>query len=617
MSANYPTSLDDNSTLPSDIAADDTTAGVPHNSVHNNADAAIRALEAKVGIGASTPPGGNKVLTSTSNGVTSWETPTGGGGGSGTVESVSSGDEIYVDNTDPANPVVNVGTDPAAKNPNMSINMGGDQQGNQTYNPTQNAIDFARHLQDASSTRIRASLPSFNNATGVSNMRAYVLAAKAAGLDPSYGVTALTGVQNDTNYNLWLADVPVQAAWADANGINWFHIGNEEDWQAQIGAYGTKTGDQVRTDVLALAVTLKAAYPDMEIIYTSAQGTVSQWNSKGTGVLDKLGFNMYDTLANFKLNIPYFMNQIGTKYFVSEWASEAPYTEMITNRGYTSQDYSDDLEERAAFLANLGLESYFFALGYSNNGSSIDDWNIRLANNTFHPGYDYIFAPGVASPTNIKTKGANQTIVGNMVITRNDGDSSGILQLKNEGADAVFSVNADTAHGVFVSFNCPGLNGQYALLEGGSSNNRWGIGNFATDGLQLYTNNGGGRTRRLSIDKNTGEVTVVNGIKKRVTSVTSSATPTLVATTTDILKVTAAAVNMVFAAPTGTPTDGQRIELWVKDDGSARTTGFNAIFRFSASITAPTTTVVGEKLKLEFEYDLDDTKWDIVRKISY
>jgi len=191
------------------------------------------------------------------------------------------------------------------------------------------------------------------------------------------------------------------------------------------------------------------------------------------------------------------------------------------------------------------------------------------------------------------------------------------IQLKNEGADAVFSVNADTAHGVFVSFNCPGLNGQYALLEGGSSNNRWGIGNFATDGLQLYTNNGGGRTRRLSIDKNTGEVTVVNGIKKRVTSVTSSATPTLVATTTDILKVTAAAVNMVFAAPTGTPTDGQRIELWVKDDGSARTTGFNAIFRFSASITAPTTTVVGEKLKLEFEYDLDDTKWDIVRKISY
>jgi hypothetical protein len=62
MPINYPTSADDNSTLPGNTNGTDTTAGVPHNTNHNNANAAIKALEAKLGTGASVPGADGQLL---------------------------------------------------------------------------------------------------------------------------------------------------------------------------------------------------------------------------------------------------------------------------------------------------------------------------------------------------------------------------------------------------------------------------------------------------------------------------------------------------------------------------------------------------------------------------
>lgn len=96
----------------------------------------------------------------------------------------------------------------------------------------------------------------------------------------------------------------------------------------------------------------------------------------------------------------------------------------------------------------------------------------------------------------------------------------------------------------------------------------------------------------------------------RVTSIASSATPTLDAATTDQLNITALAVNAVFAAPTG-PAMGQRGIIRVKDDGTARTLGYNAIFR-AVGVILPTTTVVGKTLYLGMLYNATDTRWDVI-----
>lgn len=100
-------------------------------------------------------------------------------------------------------------------------------------------------------------------------------------------------------------------------------------------------------------------------------------------------------------------------------------------------------------------------------------------------------------------------------------------------------------------------------------------------------------------------------ITKRVTSVASSATPTPNADTTDQYNVTALAAGAVFGAPSGTPTDGQALVIRIKDDGTARSLGFNAIYR-AVGVVLPTTTVISKTLYLGCIYNSANSKWDVV-----
>lgn len=103
---------------------------------------------------------------------------------------------------------------------------------------------------------------------------------------------------------------------------------------------------------------------------------------------------------------------------------------------------------------------------------------------------------------------------------------------------------------------------------------------------------------------------------KRVTSETSNATPTPDVDTTDMHIITALAVGAVFGAPTGTPTQGQQLIIRIKDDGTARSLGWNAIYRASTDLALPTTTASGKTLYCGFIYNSTDTKWDLLAKLD-
>ena len=68
---------------------------------------------------------------------------------------------------------------------------------------------------------------------------------------------------------------------------------------------------------------------------------------------------------------------------------------------------------------------------------------------------------------------------------------------------------------------------------------------------------------------------------------------------------------LTIAAPTGTPVEGQKLIIRIKDDGSARAITFNAIFR-AIGITLPTTTVSSKITYLGLVYNSTDTKWDVI-----
>tara|TARA_R100000278_G_scaffold121091_1_gene104213 strand:+ start:93 stop:785 length:693 start_codon:yes stop_codon:yes gene_type:complete len=95
------------------------------------------------------------------------------------------------------------------------------------------------------------------------------------------------------------------------------------------------------------------------------------------------------------------------------------------------------------------------------------------------------------------------------------------------------------------------------------------------------------------------------------TSTASSATLTVDSDTTEVAVLTAQAAALTIAAPTGSPVEGQKLIIRVKDDGSARGITFNAIFR-AIGITLPTTTVASKITYLGFIYNSTDTKWDAI-----
>lgn len=97
----------------------------------------------------------------------------------------------------------------------------------------------------------------------------------------------------------------------------------------------------------------------------------------------------------------------------------------------------------------------------------------------------------------------------------------------------------------------------------------------------------------------------------RVTSVTSSSTPTPNADTTDRYLLTALAVGATFGAPTGSPVEGQSLIIRIKDNGTPQTLAWNAIYR-AVNVTLPTTTVASSLLYVGAVYNAVDTKWDVV-----
>jgi len=100
----------------------------------------------------------------------------------------------------------------------------------------------------------------------------------------------------------------------------------------------------------------------------------------------------------------------------------------------------------------------------------------------------------------------------------------------------------------------------------------------------------------------------------------SSATSTPTSDSCDQWDVTALAAADAFAAPSGTPVNGQKLIIRIKDNGTARAlsfaTGSSGQYRFSTDLAAPTTTVISKTLYMGFVYNSADSRWDCVAQLN-
>jgi hypothetical protein len=113
------------------------------------------------------------------------------------------------------------------------------------------------------------------------------------------------------------------------------------------------------------------------------------------------------------------------------------------------------------------------------------------------------------------------------------------------------------------------------------------------------------------VGKGTGGV--VGRIKPRVSTETSSATPTINTDNVDAHSITALATDITSFTTnlSGTPTNFQKLIIRIKDDGTARAIAWGASFE-AKGVALPTTTVISKVLTVGFIYDTVTSKWGCV-----
>jgi len=106
-------------------------------------------------------------------------------------------------------------------------------------------------------------------------------------------------------------------------------------------------------------------------------------------------------------------------------------------------------------------------------------------------------------------------------------------------------------------------------------------------------------------------------VTKRVTTITSHATPTVNTDNCDCVTITAQAeaITSMTTNLSGTPTNFQTLLYRIKDNGTARAITWGTSF-VAMGVALPTTTVISKVLTVGFIYDTVTSKWGCVVNLN-
>ena len=108
-------------------------------------------------------------------------------------------------------------------------------------------------------------------------------------------------------------------------------------------------------------------------------------------------------------------------------------------------------------------------------------------------------------------------------------------------------------------------------------------------------------------------------ITPRVVTAASYTTNTgtaLDVSTCDEFDVTAQAGALKLNNPSGSPVNGQKLIVRIKDNGTAQNLTYDTQFRASTDLALPTTTVVNKTLYMGFIFNATDTRWDLLAVLN-
>lgn len=156
---------------------------------------------------------------------------------------------------------------------------------------------------------------------------------------------------------------------------------------------------------------------------------------------------------------------------------------------------------------------------------------------------------------------------------------------------------------------------QFARISTGTVTNVATSGNIAGGPI---TNTGTLTLTSNVVTINETQTLTNKRVTPRVVSIASSATITPTGDTADQYEVTALATTATIAAPSGTPTDGQKLILRIKDNGVSQTLSWTTsagAYR-AIAVVLPTATVVSSVFYAGCIYNSQDGYWDVVTTVQ-
>jgi len=332
--------------------------------------------------------------------------------------------------------------------------------------------------------------------------------------------------------------------------------------------------------------------------------------------------------TNLKINLMGTGDQSGTWGSTTNTNLGTIMEEAIV--GYVTQAVADSASPTVLTIPN----------GASSNGRNyvLEFTGVLTANRTVEvPAVDkpYIFYNNTTGGYAVTVKVSGQTGVliknGKKAIVYTN--STDVIEVANapvteDGAQTLTGKTMSGASNTFSNIPFSALAGTVTVAAGGTGQTTY------TDGQLLIGNSTGNTLTKATLTAGSG-ISVTNGsgsitlaasnvpgtsvsgqYAPRVSSAASPSSISLDIGSYDQYVVTALANSLSFpASTTGSPVNGNKIIIRIKDDGTARalswTTSGAGSFR-AIGVTLPTTTVVSKVLYVGCIYNSTESYWDVV-----
>lgn len=170
--------------------------------------------------------------------------------------------------------------------------------------------------------------------------------------------------------------------------------------------------------------------------------------------------------------------------------------------------------------------------------------------------------------------------------------------------------------GLTLSSNAFSITAPVSIANGGTGNTSSLSGIILGNGTSAFTalTTPSGISSGTSTVVGTGDAQTLTNkrITSRVGSTASSATPAIDISAYDIFNITALATNitsMTSGLSGGTPTDGQKLIIRIKDNGTSRTITWGASFASSGVATLLAATVINKQHTVGLIYSSSTSTW--------